>query len=253
MLPSGKIEKCKEFISSADVETDNGKLEDDQIQSSLPFYLEHLFGQRVGGNSPLLECTTSPSPSGPILDSQGFLTSAGNSTSRDNVISNTRSPINLSSLPSVGTEGDDPVPEGGVANSPLLFPSPDPVDTIVTTDSQNSTTKLVIGHDSTDIAISDIPNAPIKLQNTDDACDKVSDYFKTPKARLTGGNKTKRGKKRKLSTGSLRDEYVCPPGAVSLKDCSLKDYSLKDCFLKQGTVSVLAIVVQGQPASSVLL
>lgn len=239
MQSPGKTEQCKELISNADVELDDGKLEDDQIQSSLPFYLEHLFGQRVGGSSQLLADSTSPPPSGPILDSQGFLTSIENATSSRSVISDTPALVDLSSLPLFTTEEPVPevdihIPEVGLTNSPVLFPSPDPVNTTQTNtqDLRNPLTGQK-AQNSTDIVVSDIPKARVKLQNTDNAGNKASSHFKTPKVPLADVNKTKRGKKRKLSTG--KDEYVCPPAATSLKGCSLK----------QGTVCVLAIVVQG--------
>ena len=144
-LSSGRKENDKKSVCCA---IDSEKLEDDQIQSSLPFYLEHLFGQCVGrGRSQSQTNSYTSSPlSGPILDSQGFLTSTKNNTaSTKNRISDTPPLIDLSSLPLVEIGSSVPVPEEGVANSPVLFPSPDPMDTVntvqVTQDQQNSELK----------------------------------------------------------------------------------------------------------------
>ena len=79
----------------------------------------------------------------------------------------------------------------------------------------------------TNITISDIPNAHIKYQKTDDTCHKIS---KTPKVPLT--DKPKRGRKRKLSTGGDRDKYVCPTRChftqrllAQTRDCLCTGYS----------------------------
>ncbi|XP_064390305.1 shieldin complex subunit 2-like isoform X3 [Halichondria panicea] len=241
----GKIEKPTSDANEDDAL--EGKLEDDQIQCSLPFYLEHLFGQCVGGSTQS-QNTTSSLPNEPILNSQGFLVSTKSNTS--NTVANAPSLISLSSLPRVEEDGlvagggeEDPM----VEHSPLLFTSPDHSGTIDHLDTNQSNAQdqwinlqpnieLAIKIDAT---ISDVP-CVTKLNTTDDVCNQIANQSNTATVgQSTKCEKTKRGRKRKLSRGG--DEYTCPPRATALKDCSGK----------QGTVFVLALVVQVNPVMDV--
>ncbi len=258
MMPFSKRGKNEDPTSDANEDALEGKLEDDQIQCSLPFYLEHLFGQCVGGSTQSYN-TTTPPHSERILNSQGFIISAKSTL---NTVDNAPSLISLSSLPCIGEvagEGEDGLVAGGgedclvaggveedqMVHSPLLFTSPDHSDTIDHLDTNQSNVHLrdqstlepnIDLHVAieTSIAISDVP-CVTTFKTTTEACNQMPNQSNTAiMGSSTKCEKTKRGRKRKLSKSG--DKYTCPPRATALKDCSEK----------QGTVSVLALVVQGQ-------
>ena len=217
-------------------------VEDTIIQSSLPQYLDHVFGDRTGSSQsvttdiqipPTLNCcSTTDTPavedgcSGSPPESQGF--------SVTNVM-----PPNVSRA----SGGSDNVEKNeGLANvesSPLLFQSPSSPPKVHSnslscgahTNSQTPTfpspaDKMTHTHTSTCTSHSEKHT----LHNIPQSSTSMSP---ATGSRCSG----KSTRKRRLSSPKPKLKYSCPPSCVSLMECShMKPESI---------VSILALVLQG--------
>lgn len=168
-------EKRTSILESAERE------ENSQIQSSLPFYFDHVFGSAIGFSQTQVPTTLSPTPSPTssqqVLESQGFGAEAPEKLqdNHDQAVGKKTNP--KSSTPS-------PL-ASGLQDSIALFSSPD---------SSEGVTFLLPRK----------PNSKCK-ENDDDI---------PPRA----VNKRKR-KRLSKDGSSFAEEYLCPPSCTALSDC----------------------------------
>ena len=221
-------------------------VEDTIIQSSLPQYLDHVFGDRIGSSQsvttdiqipPTLNCcSTTDTPavedccsgSPPVIqESQGFtVTNVSNEM-----------PPNVSRA----SGGSDNVEKNeGLANvelSPLLFQSPSSPPKVHSnniscgahTNSQTPTFPFPADK-MTHTSISTHHNEKHTLHNVPQSSTSMSP---ATGSRCSG----KSTRKRRLSSPKPTLKYTCPPSCVSLMECShMKPESI---------VSILALVLQG--------
>lgn len=213
--------------------------EDAIIQSSLPQYLDHVFGSCIGNSQPsdrdsqthIATCKPDggqcDSPT-VIDESQGFIV-RGLSDELPNVV--TPGSIESESF-AQAVKNESPA---NTELSPLLFQSPtSPHDSIsgVHTYSQ----ALTLNH----IQHTCTPSTPCNQKSAALLLPEVS--VAVPQAPDVSASKCgrKSNRKRKLSstkTAVKKTNYTCPPSCVSLMDCSqMKTESI---------VSILALILQG--------
>ena len=188
-----------------------GDEEDEVLQSSLPLYLDHIFGASVGfsqtfpGDPPPVH--QSPPPPTTILESQGFNHTASTCVGGSHALSagEVRRPVWIPERSPAGRDSQ---------NSMLLFSSPD--------DNSQSRDTAAASAGRTD------DQSGLKETNSS------SSVAKTTARKTAPHGDGKRGKKRKIS--DLEPEYRCPPSCCPLGDCTSSDR----------TVSIIAVVVQGQ-------
>ena len=219
--------------------------EDSIIQSSLPQYLNHVFGDSIiGGSSESkapptayssLNCSTSASTCMNMRDipnhapltiqeSQGFTVA------------------DVSSLNTTGSAANNLIKNESIAGmelSPLLFNSPPSLPT-----SSNHSSSYILAHDSKSLLKPAAHEKSTPASTLSPSCEKPAHtpLPATPSISLvTKSNANKLTKrKRKLSgsrTSTAKTKYTCPPSCVNLDGCvHMKTESI---------VSILAIVLQG--------
>lgn len=209
--------------------------EDSIIQSSLPQYLNHVFGDSIiGGSSESkapptayssLNCSTSASTcmnmrddhNLTIQESQGFTVAE------------------VSSLNTTGSAANNLIKNESIAGmelSPLLFNSPPSLPN----DSSSHDSKSLLkpaAHEKSTPASTLSPSCEKPAHTPLPAIPSISLVTKSNANKLTK-------RKRKLSgsrTSTAKTKYTCPPSCVSLDGCvHMKTESI---------VSILAIVLQG--------
>ena len=191
------------------------EIEDTQIESSMPFYLDHIFGAHIGASQTLMKnCPNNSSPQViSILDSQGFLTEP---------LGEVRCcPQNFHASNHSLTIGDNDKQFSGSSNIPVSS-SPPPC---------GSPNSLVLFPSPTIPAPS---NTNIKSCNST----KIAP-LKTPKSCvhmtpcLSDRNETSNKWKRKQLL--CVEEYMCPSSCTVLAECNTINK----------TVDVLVLVIQG--------
>ena len=263
---------------------DKEKLEDDQIQCSLPLYLDHWFGSKLISHvspTPTETAGHSSSPSDPILDSQGFLIT-GRTVSAVEVGHSKRvssSLIHLSSLPRIeehlcleeGGGGEDHMmsydreDHPKLTHSPLLFTSPEDISD---TDNQATIPSTNAKTDLNDSSIhTEHIQQPAQLTSDHKIPQGVSARVENPKAvisnshtyptrhpiALTADHQAPQGvltSDKNLKKGRKRKRSPSGPSkGGTVYTCPPGATTLKDCSQKKCTASVLALVLQGLPFS----
>ncbi len=210
-VSEGQYETPK-TVSSHEIATEEEIEEDTQIQSSIPFYFEHIFGTYLSQTKNPTSIPTCSYETVSVLNSQGFLsrefeTGARNSDS----ISPTSSPPSTCDPP----------------DTPILFPSPE------NTKEYNSISTDNLGATPLNANPSSI-NVSIWVEKLTTAPQKSTKECIPPG--LFSKEKTSRNKRKRSMSKSSDEIYNCPPSCTALGEC----------VTLNKTVNLLAIVIQGE-------